>query len=369
MNRYFILYWLLLLSISLIAQPECRDRDDPFSGPNYDWSYDVHRFECAWDITEGSEDVIVAVVDNFSPISHPDLAGKIAYVSPEFPPYSDWNCHHGLRISGIIAAIPDNGICHAGTGYNTRLAIYNALVNDNNCTAGSGNGSPAPAIRQVISDGYKIMMASWSDVPITRSEIEEYIEDGGVIIAPACSNGHSKADIDGYIVVGSMSFDGSKWIHTDASCSNNRNTDIYIYTPVGQLSANGQCSHGPSGTSGCAPQVAGIVALMRDVNPCISGAAIEQILKQTAQGFVHNVPAGNFDQYLDAEAAVAMAATYVPNDYVLSSPIVLSDLTGDGHIILNAGAASTVTGTIKMGHDIRNIVTRSTHITRNRGEH
>lgn len=95
------------------------------------WHYSLVDLPEAWDVTTGSSDVIVAVIDTGVVLTHPDLASKLTagydFVSdsgmsndgdgidanPNDPGDSDGTAEdtfHGTHVAGTIAAATNNGI-------------------------------------------------------------------------------------------------------------------------------------------------------------------------------------------------------------------------------------------------------------------
>lgn len=117
--------------------------NDPYfllESPNKQWGIKHIRTPQAWDITQGSEDVKIAILDSGIKEDHPDLQGKVVdRVSFAFCDSStdDWGGEsglgHGTMVAGIAAASTNNGEGIAGMGYNTKL--LNVKISGNGCLA------------------------------------------------------------------------------------------------------------------------------------------------------------------------------------------------------------------------------------------
>lgn len=74
----------------------------------------------AWNITKGSSDIAVGVVDGTFNINHPDLEDKIIqHYGAVWNGTGDYQ--HGTRVAGAAAAVTDNGVGISSIGYNTSL--------------------------------------------------------------------------------------------------------------------------------------------------------------------------------------------------------------------------------------------------------
>lgn len=91
-------------------------KDPAFSDNGKNWYLKAVHAPQAWNITRGSEKVIVAIVDNGFNLVHPELSNKV------FMPYNVWKhssnvraqkVDHGTHVAGIALAMADNhmGMC------------------------------------------------------------------------------------------------------------------------------------------------------------------------------------------------------------------------------------------------------------------
>ena len=102
--------------------------DEHFSGQNGQWALNDSRaaklhVQEAWDITTGSSDIVVAVLDTGVDVSHPDLASKNTHTGVSFCGDSSEvdSDGHGTAVAGIIAAESNNGIGVAGMSWGARI--------------------------------------------------------------------------------------------------------------------------------------------------------------------------------------------------------------------------------------------------------
>lgn len=91
--------------------------NDPTLDIKQKWYLEAVEAFNAWDITRGSEDITVAVVDNGFNLRHPELKGKIVM------PYNVWShdknifpqeVDHGTHVAGIVIGNMDNSVGIAG---------------------------------------------------------------------------------------------------------------------------------------------------------------------------------------------------------------------------------------------------------------
>jgi hypothetical protein len=98
--------------------------DSPSPDSN-NWNLEFIRAPSAWDITTGSDAVIVGVIDGALDSGHTDLSGNVVST---FGPFSAIANGHGTHVSGIICAEGNNGRGISGVAWNCSLRITVAHI-------------------------------------------------------------------------------------------------------------------------------------------------------------------------------------------------------------------------------------------------
>jgi len=265
----------------------------------------------AWEITTGSADVVVAIIDGGIDVSHPDIAPNAWRNPGEIPGngidddgngfiddvygwdfrnrdatvFDQGDNQHGTQVAGIIAARGDNGLGMVGVSWNSRVMPLKFID-------GSG-GSTADAIAAL---NYITMMRG-RGVNIRVANLSWGSSDASWLLEQAIN----AAGAAGILVVASAGNDGldqdSAWwpnypssfpaanilavAATDnqdrlAWNSNYGLTRVDLGAPgVGILSTvPGRTYATNSGTSFAAPFVSGVAALAASLNPELSVAGL-----------------------------------------------------------------------------------------------
>lgn len=151
----------------------------------------------AWDLTTGSADIVIAVVDTGVDCGHPDLAGKCVpgydIYNNDADPFDDHG--HGTFVAGIAAAVTNNGVGVAGTCWQCKIMPVKVLS-----SGGSGfYFDVAAGVRWAADNGADVInMSLGGGRPLEDDQLDvavSYAHQKGVLVISACGNtGNSSAD-------------------------------------------------------------------------------------------------------------------------------------------------------------------------------
>jgi len=333
--------------------------NDPFF--ELQWHYQNIELPAAWDISTGSSDVTVAVVDTGVLLSHPDMQGQLVsgydFVSSVFTsadgdgidsdpddPGDGTNgtpsSFHGTHVAGTIAAASNNSIGTAGIAWGSKVMPVRVL--------GAGGGT----INDIL-EGVKFA-AGLSNIsgttPLSPADIINLSLGGIGPCSPAEQEVYSAARAAGSIIVVAAGNDGIDASNASpANCEDvitvsatNMSNELASYSnfgasldiaapggdfsdingdgyPDGVLSLKGDDSTSPlryiynfnSGTSMAAPHVSGVLALMKSINPSLTPDQID-IMLSSGELTDSILPASSFGHgLLNARKAVVAAATSI----------------------------------------------------------
>ena len=341
--------------------------------------------EKAWDVSHGSKEVVVAVLDSGVDITNPDLAQNIwknaaeipdnkidddgnGYVDdvygwdfteddnspvPDTMQYTEIGLQHGTVIAGLIGAAGNNGI--AGTGVNWKVRIMPLRILDS-----TGNGDTLMALKAVnyaIEQGVDVINFSLvGETPAVQ--LEDAIErayDNNIVVVAAAGNGdsegvpvnlnssprypvcykHTNRNNDMVIGVSSVDEDDKASIFTNFGkfCVDVAAPGQSLPSTIVQnFSAGFTSTYGGewSGTSVAAPLVSGTAALLKAMNPEFTPTQIKQFIQDGADNISQENPnihrdlgAGRLNVYNTLQLAAAeIAAKEAVEEEVAEDPVV-----------------------------------------------
>jgi serine protease len=309
--------------------------DDQFF--DYQWHYPGIELPAAWAITQGSADVIVAVIDTGVLLDHPDLRnqpGLPTKLTPGFNfirdptrarnehgigpdpndpgdlAYGGSSSFHGTHVAATIAARTNNRVGVAGVSWHARIMPLRAL--------GIGGGTSYDVIQSVRyaagmpndsgtvpAEPAHIINMSLGSPASSRTEqnvLREVRERGIFVVASAGNRASSEpsfpAAYPSVISVSATTIDRQLAPYSNfgptttlAAPGGNLQTDLNgdgigdgVVSAMGDDSA-GNLRFGYAalmGTSMAAPHVAGVIALMKAVHPGLTPDQFDSLLQSGA---------------------------------------------------------------------------------------
>ena len=274
------------------------------------YALDLINAQGAWDITTGNSNIVLGISDqNISP-NHSELVGKIVH----YDATNTTTPSHGNAVSVLAAGNTNNNNGLSSIGYNSSIAFYQMDYN------------------QIIAASYtgiRVVNISWTSGCFYNQYEQDAmteVHNNGTFIVAAAGNGNTCGTPDAlvypaaYAHVFAVTSIGESDNHEqwagDPTSTHQHNQMVDLSAPgygVAVVPMDGWYINS-SGTSYAAPMVTGTVGLMLAVNPCLSTANIEMILKNSSVDinalnplYAGKIGAGR----LNAAAAVAMAQGFV----------------------------------------------------------
>jgi membrane-anchored mycosin MYCP len=250
------------------------------------WAQEALDWSSVWPLTEG-QGITVAVVDSGVDAS-PQLAGKVTAINLTSSGYQDCSGDgHGTAVAGIIAArVPGQGNPFEGVAPDARILSVkvNSQQSGSSAVLAEGIHDAAALGAQVIN-----VSITTQDSPELRSAVAYALGRNAVIVAAGgndegeenCNGPCYPASYPGVLSVGAVQQDGSL-----VPFSNQR-SHVAVTAPgvnVTSTAPGGYAVNSLSGTSFATPFVSGVVALVRSRYPSMSGPAVVNRIKETADG-------------------------------------------------------------------------------------
>ncbi|MCS6803993.1 MAG: S8 family peptidase [Acidobacteriota bacterium] len=275
----------------------------------------------AWDITTGSSDVVVGVIDTGIDYFHPDLAANMWINVGERPDngldddgngYIDdvhgWNAqmdsgdplddnNHGTHVAGTIGAVGNNRLGVTGVNWQVRLMALKFL-------SAQGVGYVSDAIECIEyaiamrrrGVNIRVLNASWGG-PNASAALREAIEAAGragMLVVTAAGNNYDGAGLRGtdndvqpifpasYDLANTISVAAVDRRGQLAAFSNYGKSSVDLAAPGVSIASTVTLDRYGffSGTSMAAPHVAGVAALALAIKPNLTVAAMKTTLVQ-----------------------------------------------------------------------------------------
>ncbi len=302
------------------------DRDVEYAQPNYiyrtcavpnddkfpdQYAHQLIQMADAWDISTGSRDVVVAVLDTGVDVNHPDLKENIWVNENEIPdndidddengyvddvhgwnfesdnnkvtPETDWYEieGHGTQVSGVIAGMGNNdeGVC--GVNWQCSIMALRLSLFVTSAEVAEGLDYAAANGADILNMSFGADEFGPEGDPIVKEAIDNAFNQGVLLVASAGNSNTDRALYPAahYNVMAVSSTNGEDiktehsmygpWVDIAAPGTDIVTTDLdgeYIYT---------------AGTSFSAPYVAAVGALVLSYRPALTNVELRAILENT----------------------------------------------------------------------------------------
>ncbi|BFZ01977.1 hypothetical protein BsWGS_05016 [Bradybaena similaris] len=258
------------------------------------------------------KNIVVTIIDDGLESNHTDLINnydpKASYDfnandDDPFPRYDPTNENkHGTRCAGVVSMSANNNVCGVGIAFNSKIGGIRMLD-------GKVNDLIEAQSLAFRNDHIHIFSASWGptddgmtlDGPrlLSGRAIVRGVTEGrggkGTLYVWASGNGGFKGDCcaaDGYasaietIAVSSCTQDGNVPLYAErcpATLTTAYSSGVPLEGRVVSADLHNLCTNSHSGTSASAPMVAGILALLLEINPNITWRDAQHILVHTSR--------------------------------------------------------------------------------------
>lgn len=245
----------------------------------------------AWDITLGSPNVKIAIVDTGVDYNHPDIAanyiqGGYDFINNDNDPMDDNG--HGTHVAGIASAVTNNSIGVAGISQSKILA--------EKVLSSSGSGSysaVANGITHAANNGAKVISMSLGGRfdSFTLQNAVNYAWNKGALLVAAAGNDYSgkisyPAAYANVIAVSALNQDDSFAVYSNHGKKIELaapGTGIYSAVPTGTCSLCDSSGYKYlSGTSMATPFVSGSAGLVLSKNSSLTNQQVRNILDKSA---------------------------------------------------------------------------------------
>jgi thermitase len=306
-----------------VAKPQESVPDNPYfpqgsfalAGGAWGW-WQTHTTQ-AWDITQGSPSVVIAILDTGLKAQGLNFGSHLVTGWNVLSGTTDTTSNagvHGTYVAGVaVQAINDTT---GNAGYCPSCDVIPVQVGTD---AGANYSDMATGITWAADHGARIENLSWAGTTASSAlaSAVSYARSKGVVVFAAAGNSNNSTPTypsatPGVLGVAGVGNAGSK------AGDSNYGSWVTLAAPEGNMTSwptmNGAPGYAPvGGTSLAAPAAAGIAGLILSADPGLTGAQLEQTLESSATPVPFQVADGEIDAmaalrslgYSDPQAATA----------------------------------------------------------------
>ncbi|MBI0577742.1 S8 family serine peptidase [Neobacillus cucumis] len=249
--------------------------------PDYSKQWYLNKIQMpkAWDITKGSSQIKVAVIDDGVQQDHPDLKGKIVSPFNAVTGNARYTPHeHATHVAGIIAAsFNKTGI--AGIAPNVKIMPINVFDGEE-----ASDYAVALGIKYAVEHHADVINMSLGspNYSVLLDYYANYAKSKGVILIAAAGNDGTftktyPAALNSVVGVGATSSSDHVAFYS------NKGSFVDFTAPGSNIfsSINGSSYAPLTGTSMASPVVSGVAALIRSRNPFLTPDQVESVMKHS----------------------------------------------------------------------------------------
>ncbi len=302
----------------------------------------------AWDTTTGSAGVAIAIVDS-GVAAHPDLVANLGpgYNVLDGSTNANDTLGHGTEVAGAAAEVGNNAVGSVGYCFTCKIMPIKAT---NSGTFYMSDG--AAGMMWAVDHGAKVLNLSFGGTSSssTMTSAVNYARQHGVVVVASAGNSANStpsypAATPGVIGVAASYYDDGdtlagysnygSWVKISA-------TYQPLVSSLTDPSTGAQWGYVPfGGTSATAPEVSGIVGLLRSAKPTATIDQIEQALLNNTDACCGGKIGGGRVNAYKAMLALTGGTTTPPTDTMapsvnITAPASGAAVSGQISIIVNA---------------------------------
>lgn len=306
------------------------------------WHHKKIKTPQAWDITKGSQQVVVAVIDTGMSLTHEDLKNQLWFNTKEVAqngvdddrngfiddtvgwdfanndnnPTDDQS--HGSHCAGLIGAEGNNQTGVTGVNWKVKIMPLKFITS-------SGSGSETNAIKAILyaaNNGAQIISASWGSPEFVQalSDAIQYAANKNVLFVAAAGNDKTNVEKKGFYPAGLklpnvISVAASSSSNARADFTNYGKSAVHVAAPGVDIysTSMGNSYETKSGTSMATPIVSGVAALIRSLQPNLNVTDLRNAV-------------------LNATVNVGSWKNYVATDGLIQADLAVGQLSGGPQI-------------------------------------
>lgn len=200
------LFSLILITAAFIQHSATAASLSEFSPKNWGLGIAAAKIQKAWSLSQGSKNVVVAVIDTGIDSNHPDLKPNL-WKAPLHGNVYGWDFvtrsanpkdqhGHGTHIAGIIGAIANPKTGTAGVAQNVQIMPIRYY---SETASGSVNlANTIKALHYAIDNGARIINYSGGGPEYSEEEFQamKKAQEKGILIVAAAGNDHNNTDLE-----------------------------------------------------------------------------------------------------------------------------------------------------------------------------